>query len=106
MGHIHSIFAACMVIIIHSKYSSSSFRRSYIFFMGHKKKLGPRVYILLLPQATILHGSDAGSDGVKPATDFVIQNRQILFSMWCLMYGTRCYDVVCGLFSGAAPAIR
>ena len=32
--------------------------------------------MLLLPQAAVLHGSDAGSDGAKTASNFVIPNRQ------------------------------
>ena len=35
-----------------------------------------RGFILLLPQAAVLSGSDAGIDGVEPASGFVIQNRQ------------------------------
>ena len=42
-------------------------------------------FILLLPQAAVLFGSDAGSDGVEPTLGFVIQNCQTLCSMWCLM---------------------
>ena len=30
----------------------------------------------LIPQAAVLPGSDAGSDGVESASDFVIQNRR------------------------------
>ena len=29
---------------------------------------------LLLPQAAVLLGSDAGCDGVEPASSFIIQN--------------------------------
>ena len=47
--------------------------------------LRPRVYFLL-PQTAVLPRSDAGSDGVKPALSFVIQNRQTLCSVWCPMY--------------------
>ena len=42
-----------------------------------------RGFILLLPQAAVLPGSDAGNDVVKPASGFVIQNRQTSCSMWC-----------------------
>ena len=35
-----------------------------------------REFILLLPQAAVLPGSDAGSNVVKPVSGFVIQNRQ------------------------------
>ena len=68
-------------------------------------KLGTRVY-LLLSQAAILPGSDAGSNVVKPASSFVIQNRQTLCSMWCPMYRARYENVVNGLFSGASLTIR
>ena len=50
--------------------------------------LGLRAYPLLL-QAAVLSGSNAGSDVVKPASSFVIRNRQISCSMWCLMYEAR-----------------
>ena len=41
-----------------------------------------RGFILLLPQAAVLPGSDVGSDGVVPATSFVIQNCQTSCSVW------------------------
>ena len=34
--------------------------------------------------------SDAGSDVIKPALSFVIQNRHTSCSMWCPMYRARC----------------
>ena len=34
--------------------------------------------------------SDAGSGVIKPASSFVIQNRQTSCSMWCPMYRARC----------------
>ena len=37
------------------------------------------------PQAAALRGSDAGSDGVKPASGFVIKNHQTTYSMSCAM---------------------
>ena len=40
-----------------------------------------------LPQAAVLPKSDAGSDIIKPASSFVIQNRQTSCSMRCPMYG-------------------
>ena len=49
-----------------------------------------RGFILLLPQTAALPGSDAGSDVIKPASSFVIKNRQTLCSMWCPMYRGRC----------------
>ena len=54
----------------------------------HKQECG-RGFILLLPQAAALPRFDSGSDVVKPASRFVIQNRQTSCSMWFLMYGTR-----------------
>ena len=55
----------------------------------HKQDWG-RGFILLLPQTAALPGSDAGSDVIKPASSFVIQNRQTSCSMWCPMYRARC----------------
>ena len=52
-------------------------------------RLGPRV-ILLLPQSAALPESDAGSGVIKPASSFVIQNRQTSCSMWCPMYRACC----------------
>ena len=46
----------------------------------HKQDWG-RGFILLLPQAATLPGLDAGSDSVKSASSFVIQNRQTSCSM-------------------------
>ena len=57
--------------------------------------LGPRVYPLL-PQAAVLPGSDAGSDVVKPASSFIMQNRQTSCSMSCSMYGAGLLE--CGLW--------
>ena len=42
--------------------------------------------VFLLSQAAVLPGSDAGSNVVKPALSFVIQNHQTSCFMWCLMY--------------------
>ena len=55
----------------------------------HKQNWG-RGFILLLPQTAALPESDAGSDVIKPASSFVIQNRQTSCSMWCPMYRARC----------------
>ena len=55
----------------------------------HKQDWG-RGFILLLPQTAALPESDAGSDVIKPASSFVIQNHQTSCSMWCLMYRARC----------------
>ena len=55
----------------------------------HKQDWG-RGFILLLPQTAALPESDAGSGVIKPASSFVIQNRQTSCSMWCPMYRARC----------------
>ena len=55
----------------------------------HKQDWG-RGFIILLPQTAALPESDAGSDVIKPASSFVIQNRQTACSMWCPMYRARC----------------
>ena len=51
-------------------------------------------------------GSDAGCGGTKPASNIVIQNRQISHPSSCSMYGARLNEVVCGLIGGATLAIR
>ena len=72
----------------HFKSSSSSFE-GHPLQVGHQQDWG-RGFILLLPQTAALPGSDAGRDVIKPASSFVIQNRQTSCSMWCLMYRARC----------------
>ena len=62
-------------------YRSSSFPLQ----VRHKQDWG-RGLILLLYQTAALPGSNAGSDVIKPASSFIIQNRQTSCSMWCLMY--------------------
>ena len=57
-----------------SSLSSSSFE-GYPLQVRHKQDWG-RGFILLLPQTAALPGSDAGSDVIKPASSFVIQNCQ------------------------------
>ena len=69
----------------YSSSSSSSFE-GHPLQARHKQNWG-RGFILLLPQTAALPGSDAGSDVIKPASSFVIQNRQNSCSMWCPMYG-------------------
>ena len=71
-----------------SSSSSSSFE-GYPLQVRHKQDWG-RGFILLLPQTAALPESDAGSDVIKPASSFVIQNRQTSCSMWCPMYRARC----------------
>ena len=41
----------------------------------HKQDCGQE-FIFLITQPSLLSGSDAGNNGVKPALSFVIQNRQ------------------------------
>ena len=55
--------------------SSSSSFEGHPLQVRHKQDWG-RGFILLLPQTAVLPGSDAGSDVIKPALSFVIQNRQ------------------------------
>ena len=65
--------------------SSSSLFEGYPLQVRHKLDWD-RGFILLLPQAPVLPESDAGSDVIKPASSFVIKNRQTSCSMWCPMY--------------------
>ena len=71
-----------------SSSSSSSFEE--VSTPGQTQTGLGRGFILLLPQTAALPGSDAGSDVIKPASSFVIQNRQTSCSMWCPMYRARC----------------
>ena len=73
------------------KCSSSSFK-GYPLQVRHKQDWA-RGFILLLPQTAALPESDAGSGVIKPASSFVIQNRQTSCSMWCPMYST--WSAVC-----------
>ena len=63
--------------------------KRYPLQVRHKQDWG-RGFFLLLPQATALPESDVGSGVVKPASSFVIQNRQTSYSIWCPMYRARC----------------
>ena len=56
--------------------------KRYPLQVRHKQDWS-RGFILLLPQTAVLPGSDAGSGVIKPASSFVIQNRQTSCSMWC-----------------------
>ena len=64
----------------------------------HKQDWSRR-FIVLLPQAAVLPGSDAGSDVIKTVSGFVIQNvrlpapygaRCMVPDVWGPMYGARC----------------
>ena len=68
--------------------SLSSFE-GYPLQVKHKQDWG-QGFILLLPQTAALPESDAGSGVIKPASSFVIQNRQTSCSMWCPMYRACC----------------
>ena len=70
-----------------NRWQSSSFE-GYTLQVRHKQDWG-RGFILVLPQTAVLPESDAG-DVIKPASSFVIQNRQTSCSMWCPMYRARC----------------
>ena len=67
--------------------SSSSFE-GHPLQVRHKQGCG-RGFILLLPKTAALPESDAGSGVIKPASSFIIQNRQTWCSMWCPMYRAR-----------------
>ena len=71
--------------------SSSSSFEGYPLQVRHKQDWG-RGFMLLITQAAALPELhiDAGSDVIKPASSFVIQNRQNSCSMWCPMCRVRC----------------
>ena len=75
-------------MMIRYSHPSSSFE-GHPLQARYKQDWG-RGFILLLPQTAALPGSDAGSDVIKPASSFVVQNRQNSCSMWCPMYRARC----------------
>ena len=72
----------------HVKTQSSSSSSSHPPQARHKQNGAEG--LSFLPQTAALPGSDAGSDIIKPASSFVIQNRQTACSMWCPMYGAHC----------------
>ena len=74
--------------VFHLSSSSPSFE-GHPLQARHKQDWG-RGFIPLLPQNAALPESDAGSGVIKPASTFVIQNRQASCSIWCPMYGARC----------------
>ena len=95
LGLIYQLIYSMIVVNSTSSVARRRRRRSSSSFEGyplqarHKQNWG-RGFILLLPQTAVLPGSNAGSDVIKPASSFVIQNRQTSCSMWCPMYRTRC----------------
>ena len=69
------------------------FRRASI--LGQSQTgMGPKIYPFTT-QVALLPRSNAGKDGVKPASGFIIQKHQTLCSIWCLMYMYRIWSVVC-----------
>ena len=46
------------------------------------------LYFYLLPQTAVLPGSDAGSDGIKPASGFVIQTSDLALHLVPNVWGT------------------
>ena len=76
--------------------SSSSFEE-YPLQVRHKQDWG-RGFILLLPQTAALPGSDAGSDVIKPASSFVIQNDGYKNTVNCsVQLVWDCYTVHCAV---------
>ena len=78
-----------MMEILKANQSSSSSFEGHPVQVRHKQDWG-RGFIVLLPQTAALSELYAGSGVIKPASSFVIQNRQTLCSMWCPMYRARC----------------
>ena len=75
--------------------SSLSFEK-YPLQVRHKQNWG-QGFIHLLTQAAVLPESDADSDVIKPASSFVIQNRQTLCSMSprCIGHAVSTWFAVC-----------
>ena len=72
MFNCRGLFSA--IDLTYTKSSSSSFK-GYPLQVRHKQDWS-RGCILLLPKDAAVPESDAGSDVIKPASSFVIQNRQ------------------------------
>ena len=73
------------------KVSSSSSSEGYPLQVRHKQDRG-RGFIFLLPHTAAQLESDAGSGVIKPASRFVIQNRQTLCSIG---HAVRAWSSVC-----------
>ena len=76
--------------------SSSSSFEGYPLQARHKQNWG-RGFILLLPQTAALPESNAGSSVIKPASSFVMQNRQTSCSMGarCIGHAVSTWSAVC-----------
>ena len=83
------VFCLCLTSFLPKLFWSSSSFEGYPLQVRHKQGWG-RGFILLLPQTAALPESDAGSDVIKPASSFVIQNRQTSCSMCCPIYRACC----------------
>ena len=66
----------------------------HLLQVRHKQDWG-RGFILLLPQGAVLPGSDVGSDVVKPASSFVIQNFPC--GALCMGHAIRTWSSVCSV---------
>ena len=91
MGALHDFDTTKFNLCLKQSTGSSSSFEGHPLQIRHKQDWG-RGFILLLPQTAALpeSESDAGSGVIKPASIFVIQNRQTSCSMWCPMYRARC----------------
>ena len=84
--------------------SSTSFEKG-IHSGSNTNSTGVEGLSIYHPQNAVLPKSNAGSDGVEPESDFVMQNHQTLCSMRCPMYEARYYNVFSGFFDGTPLAI-
>ena len=69
--------------------SSSSFRKGLHSRLA-TNRTGAEGLSFYYPRLLYRTELDAGSGVIKPASSFVIQNRQTSYSMWCPMYRARC----------------
>ena len=86
--HGHISIEAIFRAVDSSLLSSLPVFEGHPLHVRHKQDWG-RGFILLLPQTAALLESDADSDVIKPASSFVIKNRQTSCSIWCSMYRAR-----------------
>ena len=73
---------ATLVLVRHRRLKVHPLRVSH-------KQDPDRGFILLLPQAAVLRGSDSGGNDVESTSRFVIQSCQTSCSMWHQMCGAR-----------------